>query len=294
MSSADWLRLLILSVLWGGSFFFVQVAVPHLPALTLVWLRVALAAAVLGAVLPLFGVPFPKGARAWRALLVMGFLNNLVPFTCFVVAQNAIPSGLAAILNATTPLFTLLVAAALTADERLSGAKLAGLGFGLAGVAVLTGWGGGGVLWAEALCLLAALSYAFSAVWGKRFREIGLAPLSTAFGMLLSSMAMLLPVMLILDRPWTLDLPPASALAAVAGLAVLSTALAYILFFRILAGAGAVNLSLVTFLIPVSAVLLGTLVLGERLEGRHLAGMALIAAGLSVIDGRLWRRRATA
>jgi drug/metabolite transporter (DMT)-like permease len=290
MSGADWLRLLALSVLWGGSFFFVQVALPHLPPLALVWLRVTLAAAVLAAALPLLGVPFPKGASAWRALLVMGFLNNLVPFTAFVVAQGAIPSGLAAILNATTPLFTLLVAAALAADERLSAARIAGLGFGLAGVAVLTGGGRGGVLWAEALCLLAALSYAFAGVWGKRFKAIGLRPLSTAFGMLASSAAMLLPVVLIADRPWAMAAPPVEAMAAVGALAVLSTALAYLLFFRILAGAGAVNLSLVTFLIPVSAILPGTLILGERLEARHFAGMALIALGLSVIDGRLWRR----
>ncbi len=289
MSPADWLRLLTLSVLWGGSFFFVQLAVPFLPALTLVWLRVSLAAALLGAALPALGVPYPSGASAWRALLVMGGLNNALPFTCFVLAQSAIPSGLAAILNATTPLFTLLAAAALTADEKLSAAKIAGLAAGLAGVVVLTG-GGRGVLWAEGLCLLAALSYAFAFVWGKRFRPMGLAPLSTAFGMLVSASALLLPLVILRDRPWSLRLPPAEALAAVAGLAVLSTALAYILYFRILAGAGAVNLSLVTFLIPVSAILLGTLLLGERLDARHLAGMALIALGLLIIDGKLWRR----
>jgi drug/metabolite transporter (DMT)-like permease len=294
MSPADGLCLLVLSVLWGGSFFFVQVAVPHLPPLTLVWLRVALASAVLAAVLPVLGLPCPRGASVWRALLVMGFLNNAVPFTCFVVAQGAIPSSLAAIVNATTPLFTLLAATALTVDERLTAAKAAGVGFGFVGVVVLTGGGKGEVLWAEALCLLAALSYALAFVWGKRFRGMGIAPLSIAFGMLASSAAMLLPLVLIFDRPWTLTLPPAPAAGAVLGLAVLSTALAYLLYFRILAGAGAVNLSLVTFLIPVSAILLGTLVLGERLEPRHLAGMTLIAAGLAVIDGRLWRRRAAA
>ncbi len=291
MSSADWLRLLLLAALWAGSFFFVQVAVPHLPPLVIVWLRVALAALVLAGVLRVLDQPLPRGGRVWRALAVMGLLNNVIPFTLFVVAQGAIPSALAAILNATTPLFTLLVAAALTPDERLTGARALGLALGLAGVAVLTGGGRGGALWAEALCLGAALSYAAASVWGRRFRGLGLAPLSAAFGMLAASAAMLLPAVLWLDRPWTLPAPPLQAMAAVAALAVLSTALAYRLYFRILQGAGAVNLSLVTFLIPPGAIALGVLVLGETLEARQVAGLAVIALGLAVIDGRLFRRR---
>jgi drug/metabolite transporter (DMT)-like permease len=291
MPAADWLRLLVLSVLWGGSFFFVQIAVPHLPPLTLVWLRVALAAAILALALRVLGIALPRGGRVWRALLVMGLLNNVIPFTCFVIAQSSIPSALAAILNATTPLFTLIVAALLTADERLTRAKGAGLAVGFAGVVVLVGGSPGGAAGSMLRCLAAALPYAISSVWGKRFRAMGAAPPATAFGMLAASTLMLLPVVLWHDRPWTLTTPPPDAVAALLGLAVLSTAVAYLLYFRILAGAGAVNLSLVTFLIPVSAMAFGVLLLGERLEPRHVAGMALIAAGLSILDGRLWRRK---
>jgi drug/metabolite transporter (DMT)-like permease len=186
MSGTDWLRLVLLSILWGGSSFFVQVAVPHLLLLTIVWLRVALAALALAVALPLLGVPFPNGPRVWAALLVMGFLNNAVPFTLFVTARGEIPSGLAAILNVTTPLFTVIAAHLFTADERITGAKALGLALGFAGVVVMMG----GTVLAEApatllaqgACLAAAVSDALAGVWGRRFRAMGVAPLSTAFG----------------------------------------------------------------------------------------------------------------
>ena len=293
MRRADWLRLLILSVLWGGSFFFIEIAVPHLPALTIVWLRVVMAAGVLALVLAATGTPFPPRS-AWPALLVMGALNNALPFTAFVLAQGQITGALASILNATTPLFTLLVAAALSGEERLTPARLGGLALGLAGVAVMVGGAAatGGVATAlpYLLCLGAALSYAFASVWGRRFHKIGLAPMTTAFGMLAASALMLTPLAAIIDQPWTLHAPPAKAIAAIAAMAVLSTALAYLLFFRLLADAGAVNVALVTFLVPASAIALGIVILGETVLPRHLAGLALILAGLAVIDGRLMRR----
>ncbi len=293
MRRADWLRLLILSVLWGGSFFFIEIAVPHLPALTIVWLRVVMAAGVLALVLAATGTPFPPRS-AWTALLVMGALNNALPFTAFVLAQGQITGALASILNATTPLFTLLVAAALSGEERLTPVRLGGLALGLAGVAVMVGGAAatGGVATAlpYLLCLGAALSYAFASVWGRRFHKIGLAPMTTAFGMLAASALMLTPLFAVIDHPWTLPAPPTIALGAIAGLAVLSTALAYLLYFRLLADAGAVNVALVTFLIPASAIALGIVILGETVLSRHLAGLALILAGLAVIDGRLMRR----
>lgn len=289
MSGSDWLRLIVLSVLWGGSFFFVGVAVPVLPPLTIVLARVGLAALVLAVVLPLIGVPMPKGWRVWAALAVMGFFNNVVPFTLFVVAQGQISSGLASILNATTPLWGVVVAHLATRDERLSWPKALGVLAGFAGVAVMMGgaWGSGTVL-AQAACLGAALSYALAGVWGRRFR--GMPPLSAAFGQVSCAALMLLPVVLVVDQPWRLPMPGWPVLAALVGLAVLSTALAYQLYFGLIARAGAVNAFLVTFLIPVSAIALGVLVLGEALLARQVAGMALIALGLAVIDGRLWRR----
>jgi drug/metabolite transporter (DMT)-like permease len=293
MRPADWLRLAILSLLWGGSFFFIEIAVPHLPVLTIVWLRVAMAAGVLALVLAAMRLPFPP-ARSWPALLVMGALNNVLPFSAFVLAQGQITGALASILNATTPLFTLLVAAALSREERLTPARLGGLVLGLGGVAVMVGGAAatGGVATAlpYALCLGAALSYAFASVWGRRFHRAGLAPMTTAFGMLAASALMLTPLVAIVDQPWTLPAPPAIALAAIAAMAVLSTALAYLLFFRLLADAGAVNVALVTFLVPASAIALGMVILGETVLPRHLAGLALILTGLAVIDGRLTRR----
>lgn len=289
MSGADWLRLVVLSLLWGGSFLFVGLALGHLPALVIVWLRVSLGAAVLAGVLSLRGEAFPP-RQAWGALAVMGLLNNAIPFTLYALAQGQIGAGPTAILNATTPLFTLVVAALATRDERLTGARVAGLLAGLAGVVVLMGGAAGGTVAAQAACLSAALSYACASVWGRRFRAMGLTPLATAFGMLAASAAMLAPVMLAFDRPWALPAPPATALLAIAALAVLSTAWAYLLYFRLLASAGAVNLALVTFLIPVSAIAFGILILDETLHPRHLAGLALILTGLAIIDGRILRR----
>ncbi|NJS38211.1 MAG: DMT family transporter [Rhodobacteraceae bacterium] len=291
MTRADWLRLMILSILWGGSFFFVEVALTGLPALTIVWARVALAAVLLWGVLKATGVALP-GRAVWPALLVMGLLNNAIPFTLFVLAQGQITGALASILNATTPLFTVLVAHLATRDERITPAKAIGLGLGFAGVVVMmAGAEMGGALAAKLACLGAALSYGFAGVWGRRFRRLGVAPMATAFGQVASSTLILLPVWLWVDAPWTLGWPGWEAAGAVVGIAALSTALAYLIFFRLLASAGATNLSLTTFLIPISATALGWLILGERLLPQHLAGFALIAAGLLAIDGRMFRRR---
>jgi len=290
MSPRTWSLLIALSVLWGGSFFFVGVAVAEVPPLSLVTLRVAIAAGILWAALPLFGVAAPRGARAWGAIAAMAMLNNAIPFSLIVWAQQTLPSGLAAILNATTPLWTVLVAHALTQEEKATRAKLAGAGLGFAGVAAMMGpdivAGAVAAGWATAAVLAATLSYAFAGVFGRRFRALCVAPMQAAVGQVTASAAMMLPLALLVDRPWTLSLPSAAAAGAVLGLAALSTALAYVLYFRILALAGAVNLLLVTFLIPVSAILLGTLVLGEALAPRHLAGMLLIGLGLAAIDGR--------
>ena len=289
MSGADWLRLLLLSVLWGGSFLFVGLALGQLPALVIVWLRVSLGAGVLAGVLALRGEAFPRRG-AWGALVVMGLLNNALPFTLYALAQGQIGAGPTAILNATTPLFTLVVAALATREEPLTGARIAGLVAGLIGVAVLMGGVGAGTVAAQGACLCAALSYACAGVWGRRFRAMGLMPLATAFGMLAASAVMLAPPMLAIDRPWTLPTPSATALLAIAALAILSTAWAYLLYFRLLASAGAVNLALVTFLIPVSAIAFGLLLLDETLHPRDLAGLALILTGLAIIDGRIFRR----
>jgi drug/metabolite transporter (DMT)-like permease len=291
MGPAEWAMLLILSVLWGGSFFFTGVAVRELPPFTLVALRVGLAALILLAAMRLTGAALPKDRGIWAAFFSMGLLNNLVPFSLIVWGQTHIASGLASIFNATTPLATVLVAHALTADEKLTLNRLAGVVVGLGGVVVMVGpdalGGLGANVLAQLACLAAAVSYALAGVYGRRFRRMGVTPMSTAAGQVTASTLMLLPLALLVDQPWELPMPSASTWGAVLGIAALSTALAYFLYFRILATAGATNLLLVTLLIPVSAVLLGTGLLGERLEPRHYLGMVLIGVALAAIDGRL-------
>ena len=295
MTPGEWAMLLALSVLWGGSFFFTGIAVKELPPLTIVVLRVGLAAAMLYTAMRLFGLHLPRVRKAWAAFFGMGLLNNVIPFCLIVWGQTHIASGLAAILNATTPLFTVVVAHAFTDDETMTGNRLAGVVVGLVGVTLMIGAdalaGIGTSVPAQLAVLAAAFSYAFAGVFGRRFRRMGIAPMATATGQVTASTLMLLPVALLVERPWTLALPSAPVWAAILGIAALSTALGYVLYFRILASAGATNLLLVTFLIPVSAIVLGSLVLGERLALRHFLGMALIGAGLAAIDGRLVRRR---
>ncbi len=296
MTALEWGLLLFLSLLWGGSFFFIGVAVKALPPLTLVSLRVGLAALLLLGILKVSGITMPREPHIWRGFLVMGLLNNAIPFTLIVWGQSQIASGLASIFNATTPLWAVLLAHVFTTDEKLTPLRLAGLLGGLAGVAAMIGpaalQGLGGNVLAQAAVVLAAISYAFAGLYGRRFSRLGVAPMATATGQVLGSSLILLPLSLVLDQPWLLPWPSSDVIAAVLGLAALSTALGYTLYFRILATAGTTNLQLVTFLIPPSAILMGVLWLDESLSLNQLIGMALIGFGLACIDGRLFRRQA--
>lgn len=294
MGPAEWLMLVALSVLWGGSFLFGKIALAELPPFSVVLVRVALAALALGLAVVVTRQAVPRAREVWLAFLVMGLINNLIPFSLIMWGQVRIGSGLASILNATTPLWTVLVAHVLTADERMNARKLAGVLIGVAGVAVMIGpvalAGLGGDVMAQLAVIAATLSYAFAGLYGRRFARLGVKPMVAATGQVGATSLMLLPVVLLIDMPWTLPMPGARTWMALAGLALLSTALAYVLYFRILAVSGATNLLLVTFLIPVSGVLMGVLVLDETVEPRQLAGMALIGLGLVAIDGRLLRR----
>ncbi|HKX07295.1 MAG TPA: DMT family transporter [Stellaceae bacterium] len=287
MGPAEWGFLLGLTTAWSGIFLLNRFALESLPPLTAVFLRLGLAAPSLIAVVYLQGDRLPRSLSAWGAFALMGFLNNAFPFTMFVWAQQSIASGLAAIVNATTPFFTVILAHALTSDEKMTGGKVAGVLLGLAGVAVLIGPGAFAGLdravVAELVCLLAPISYAFAGLWGRRFRA--LSPTVAAAGMVTSSAMMMLPLALWHDRPWTLA-PSAFSLAAVAAQAAIGTALAYWLYFRILKTAGATNLLLVTLLMPPAALLLGSVFAGERFGWAAFAGLALIFVGLAAIDGR--------
>lgn len=293
MGLREWVMLVTLSVLWGGPFFFVGVAVKDFPPLTIVTLRVGIAAIALWTIVFAMGLRPPKNARVWAAFLGMGLLNNAIPFGLIVWGQTQIASGLASILNATTPLFTVIVAGMLLPDERATPLKLLGVVVGFIGVVVMIGtpvMGEGDSTLAQVAIMVAALSYAFAGVYGRRFKKMLISPFVTAAGQVTASALVMAPIALITDGPLNIAEPSAGGWASIVGLAVLSTAVAYVLYFKLLGSAGATNLLLVTLLIPVSAIFLGSLFLNETLRAVHFVGMALIALGFSAIDGRLWRR----
>ena len=293
MNRSDWLVLLFLALIWGGAFFFIGVAVRHVPPLTYVWLRLTIGAAGLWAYLMIRGERISLPRRAWGSILLLALLNNALPFTLFGWSQTHIASGLASILNATTPIWGVVVAHLLTHDERMSPRKLAGVLLGFGGVATMIGpsllssIGTSGL--AELACVAAALSYALAAVWARRFRRLGISPLSVTTGQLTAGAMMMLPLSMFVDRPFSHAVPPISALAAITALALFCTALGYVLYFRLIDRAGATNALLVTLLVPPVAILLGGLFLGETLAPQDFVGLALIALGLAAIDGRVLR-----
>ena len=288
MGATEWGLLLFLSILWGGSFFFIKVAVSELAPFSVVLCRVAIGAMLLAIAVRASGHEFPATLDGWVPYAVMGLLNNVVPFSLITWGEQVIGSGLASVLNASTPLFGAIIAHVLTADEKLSGNRLAGVLVGIAGVAVLIGPSGfdlrAGPLLGAAAVLCASISYGCSSVWGKRFR--GVPALTTSCCQLTCSSLMMLPLVLVFDKPWLRPVPSAQVLLSVAGLGIISTALAYVIFFTILRRAGASNVVLVTLLVPLTATALGIFFLNESLRPTDLAGAALIAIALLIIDGR--------
>lgn len=292
MSLSQWLLLILLSLLWGGSFLFHGMSVHELPPLTLVLARVGLAALVLVPVVYASGLRLPSGLRAWSPFVVLALLNNVFPFLLIARGQREIASGLASVLGATTPLFAVIFAHLLPAGEKLTAHRLAGVVVGISGVAVLVGpealIGNTASLLGMMLMLGATTFYAVAVQWGRKFKDTP--PLVTSATQLACSTVILLPVALIVDQPWKLPIPSGSAVFAVIALAILSTALAYIVFFRIMAVSGPINTTLVALLIPVSAIAFGTIFLGEVLLPRHFAGALVIGLALIILDGRVLAR----
>ena len=289
MGFNEWLLLIFLSAIWGGSFFFIKIILTELQPLTIVLSRVSMGAIVLLLAVRLSGYRMPSDLKIWGSFLFMGLLNNLIPFSLISWGQTQISSSLASILNATTPVWTVLLAHFLTKDEKLTKNRLGGVIFGLLGVVIMIGWNALGGLSINTLAQLAvigaAISYGFAGIYGKRFKD--LPPIVTAAGQITGTAIMAIPITMMIDKPWLYPMPGLKVWAAMFGLALLSTALAYIIYFRLLTTAGATNLLLVTFLVPVSAILLGTIILGEQLLLRHILGMIMIGLSLAAIDGRV-------
>jgi drug/metabolite transporter (DMT)-like permease len=289
MTAREWGLLVILSVLWGGAFFMASIALKEATPLGLAFSRIAIAALALAALGWLMGLPFPRRFAEWRAFAILALVGNAIPFVLLYWAQTQITGGLASILNAMTPVFTILLAHVATRDEKIDLRRFLGVLIAVGGVATIVGPSAlahGGALWPEIAVLGAACCYAVASVYARRFRAYP--PITTSLAQLVVGAFLLLPFVLFEGAPFRGAAPSVVTLLCILALGLLSTALAFIIFFRVLSRAGAANTALVTLLVPVSAILLGALVLGDTLVARQYAGLALIACGLLVIDGRLF------
>ena len=295
MTPMEWGLLVILSVLWGGAFFLIEVALRGLPPFTIMVFRVAGVALFLWAIVLVLRTGLPRGWGLWGVLTIMAVFNSALPFSLIGWGQVGITGGLASILISMTPLIAVITAHFFTDDEHLTPLKGLGILSGVVGAAVLIGPEflrdiGSNVL-SQLAVLGGAVSYSIAAVFGKRFGRKDMSPISIAAGQVTMAVVLLVPFVLLFDRPWTLPFPGLDSVAAVAGLALGSTGIAYVIYYRVLASAGATNLMLVNFLAPVSALLLGIFILGETLTREQVIGMAFIALGLVMIDGRVFGRR---
>lgn len=297
ISGRDWVMLLLLSLIWGAAFIFIEICLPGFPPMTLVFVRLASAALLLWAYLRLRGRRLPGGLRLWTGYAVLGLLNLAAPFMILVWAMTYISAGLTSILNASTPLWTVLVAHVFTRDEKATTGKLLGVVLGFAGVMVMIGpkamSGLGGDVLPELGCLLAALLFAFAGVYARRFAALGVGAEEVATGQLAAAAVMVLPFAILIDQPWTLPVPGIEPIAGMIALATICSALAYILYFRLIETAGAVNTLLISFLCPIFTILLAAPILGEAVTAGQWLGIALIGAGLIAIDGRFSPWRAT-
>jgi drug/metabolite transporter (DMT)-like permease len=289
MSARNWGLLLLLALLWGSSYFFYKVLIAELPPVTAVLGRLGLAAAAMHLWLMAQGQAMPMSGTLWRRFMLLGFLNCSLPFVLIAWAEFHISSGLASILNATTPIFMVAVAHWGTHDEKLSFGKAVGIALGIVGVIVLVGPGalsGGGAIWGEMAVIAASCSYGFGGVYSRRFSDMS--PLQAATGQMTGATVLLIPLSLLIDRPWTLAMPHLDVWAAWLAIALVNTVLAYVLYYRMIANVGATYMSLVTLLIPPIALLLGAVFLGERVTPQAVIGMAIIALGMAATDQRLF------
>lgn len=288
MGGIEWSLIVLHSILWGASFFFGAVAIKEVTPLTITAFRAVPASLIVVGVCLALGHAIPRHWAFWRRMVVLGILNNIAPMLLILWAQYQVASGVAAVFNATTPLFAVLIAHFVTADERLSTRRVMGILVGILGVSVLVGTdvtsGATGDISAKLALLGAALSYALAGIFARlACRE---EPFVIAAGQLVAALAMAMPLALLFDQPWMLAMPSPRAIAAVIAIGVLSSAFASLVYFTVIKRAGATNGLLVTLLLPLTPILLGTMLLGERFEAREMLGAALIGMALLVLDGR--------
>jgi len=292
MSPLNWVLLICLSLIWGGGFVLNEVALGGFPPATLVWLRFLMASMILVPLVLAFGHRLPFGTAIWRDFAVMATVNNVVPFTLIAKGQTLIDASLTSVLNATSPLFAIIVAALVSGGRGPPLRSWIGVALGIAGVAILVGPSAAAGFTPDVggmLCILAAsFSYGIAANWGRRFA--GTPPIVSAACQLIAATVLLAPFVALVDQPWTRSEPSATSIAALVVLAMTSTAIAYVIFYRIMAGPGGANVMIVTLMIPASTLVLGHIFLGEVLEARQFAGAAVIGLALLLIDGRLIER----
>ncbi len=296
MTAQYWGLLVFLSFLWGGSFFLTSVAIKEITPFTLVFVRLTIADIALFIVIIAIGARIPKDLSTWGQFLVLGTFGSAVPFALIFWGMLKVSGGLASILTSMTPLSTIIIAHFFTADEKLTWQRFWGVMVGVGGVIVIVGPSvlsdSGSQIASQAAILAASVCYGIAGVYGKRF--FGMQPVVVAFGQVASAAVLILPMALVFEHPFSQALPSTAAIASVVALALFSSALAFIVFFRILMRVGATNVVLVTLLIPVTAIILGAVILGEKLLLRHFAGLAVIVCGLLIVDGRIidyFRRR---
>lgn len=294
LDGTGWLLIGILSILWGGAFFLIEVGLRSYPPITLVFMRLVLAVPPMWIAMRLMGQRLPSEARVWGLLAVVGALNCALPFILFFWGQQYLDSGYASILNATTPLWGVITAHFLTSDEKATPARILGVLIGMAGIVVMVGpeamKGLSNNLLAQIACIISTIFYSFAAIYGRRLSQTELTPMAVATGQTMMAALMMVPVVVLVDQPWTMATPRLDSTLAGLTLALFSTALAYTLYFRLIDHSGASNAQLVAFLMPILAVILGIAFLGESLSGGQIVGAALIAIGLAILDGRLVAR----
>lgn len=292
ISAASWGIIIALSVIWGSAFYLIVIILRDIPPNTMVLLRLALAVPPLVFWLKLSGGTLPLDGRSLRQYAIIGALNVALPFILFAYAQVHITSSVAAVLNATTPLWGVVVAHIFTSDEKATLGKALGVVIGFAGVWVMLGAdfdsGSREAISGQVACIIATLGYALASVYGRRLGDRGLQPMQIATGQVAAAALMMIPIVLFTETPWNAPMPGVPAISALLGLAFVSTGLAYVLYFRLLADVGAANSLIITFLIPVTAIILGSAFLGEEVTARQAGGIALILLGLVALDGRVF------